>query len=131
MFIMIDIGAGGRDRIDALIEAGAEILRLDAAHRVDGAGLPDHQSRLVVGQDFRQTSGHIRRGLPRLDVRGHLDFNARQSLLERLFHLRRIGKACPVGAGQRRGSRADDADIQPVPILDFVADPRQFARPPE
>ena len=63
MFIRIDVGAGGIDRVDPVVEAGAEIFRLDAADGVERAGLPDHQRRLVVGQDFLQLGGHLCGGL--------------------------------------------------------------------
>ena len=45
------IGAGRLQRVDAVIEREAEIVGIDAADSVGGAGLPDHQSGLGVGDD--------------------------------------------------------------------------------
>ena len=81
MFIIITSARGGGDGIEPLVEAVAEIIGLDAAQRIDGAGLPDHQSRMVFGHDFWQGGRHIRGRLLHRNVRGDLDFGARQPLL--------------------------------------------------
>src|SRR5271170_3984587 len=122
-----DVGAGVGNRVETLIEAGAEILRFDAAQRIDGARLPDQQFRPILGQYPRQVGSHLCRRLTGGNMGGHFDFVARQPLSKRLLQLCRVGKPRTVRARQCGGLRAHDADVEPMMILDFLADSHQIA----
>src|SRR3984957_1265051 len=101
--------------IDAVVERCPEIVGLDAANGIGGAGLPDNESGLHPGQDGLELVFHLGGGFPRPDIRHDFDGDAGQGVTQRRFAPPRIGDVGSAGAVERRGGAADYDDVELLP----------------
>ncbi len=108
-----NVGTRRTSIIYALVEGLAELIGINGQHRIDGAGLPDHQRGLGRRQRRRHDLRHIRGAAPGLHVGRHLDLDAGQLVGERLLQPRRISVLGAVGSRQQRRAGADDQDVEP------------------
>ena len=78
-------------RSNSFVDRAAKIIGIDGSHSIDGAGLPDNQSRLFAFHQLNETGGHFLGGLLDLYFYGYVHRDRRQLLPQRRLQPRRIG----------------------------------------